>query len=82
MNADHPAQSSSRLQVEKNYGHPAESGPRQRVEKKNVREIAPDARLDNIPMNLRPPITGLSVGMRKIVTTHGENYIRVWKFHL
>ncbi|CAM0874701.1 unnamed protein product [Alopecurus aequalis] len=79
MDAGQPAQSSSRLQVEKNNG-PAESGPRQRVEKKNVREIAPDARLDNIPMNLRPPITGLSVGMRKIVTTHGENYIRVWKF--
>jgi len=29
---------------------------------------------------LRPQITSLSVGMKKIVTTHGENYIRVWKF--
>ncbi|KAM0842735.1 hypothetical protein ACQ4PT_058180 [Festuca glaucescens] len=82
MDAGQPAQSSSRLQAEKKHGRPAESGPRQQVEKKNAREIAPDARLDNIPTNLRPQITGLSVGMRKIVTTHGENYIRVWKFRL
>lgn len=80
MDAGQPGQSSYRLQAEKKHGRPPESTPRQQVEKKTVREIAPDARLDNIPMNLRPPITGLSVGMRKIVTTHGENYIRVWKF--
>ncbi|VAH94020.1 unnamed protein product [Triticum turgidum subsp. durum] len=81
MDAGYPAQSSSRPQAEQKNVRPAESGPRQQVEKKRVREIAPDARLDNIPMHLRPPITGLSVGMKKIVTTHGENYIRVWKFH-
>jgi hypothetical protein len=80
MDAGQPTQSSSRLQAEKKHGRPAESGPRKQVEKKNAREIAPDAWLDNIPTNLRPQITGLSVGMRKIVTTHGENYIRVWKF--
>lgn len=80
MDADHQPESSSRMQLEKKSSRPVESGPRQQVEKKRVREIAPDARLDNIPMNLRPPITGLSVGMKKIVTTHGENYIRVWKF--
>jgi hypothetical protein len=78
--AGHPTQSSSRLQAEKKHARLEESSPRQQVEKKNAREIAPDARLDNIPTNQRPPITGLSVGMRKIVTTHGENYIRVWKF--
>lgn len=61
-------------------GRPAESSSRQQLQKKSVRQIAPDARLDNIPTRLRPPITGLSVGMKKIVTTHGENYIRVWKF--
>jgi hypothetical protein len=53
---------------------------RQQIEKKRVQKVEPDARLDNIPRRLRPQITSLSVGMKKIVTTHGENYIRVWKF--
>ncbi|KAF0894564.1 hypothetical protein E2562_001866 [Oryza meyeriana var. granulata] len=61
-------------------GCPVASSSRQQVEKKSVRQVAPDARLDNIPTRLRPQITCLSVGMKKIVTTHGENYIRVWKF--
>uniref|UniRef100_A0A0D9XPQ9 F-box domain-containing protein n=1 Tax=Leersia perrieri TaxID=77586 RepID=A0A0D9XPQ9_9ORYZ len=63
-------------------GRPAASASssRQQIEKKSVRQVAPDARLDNIPTRLRPQITCLSVGMKKIVTTHGENYIRVWKF--
>ena len=61
---------------------PAESTSRSRhqTEKKRVREVAPDAQLDNISTRLRPQITSLSVGMKKIVTTHGENYIRVLKF--
>ncbi|CAO2143499.1 unnamed protein product [Urochloa humidicola] len=54
---------------------------RHQVEKKRVREVAPDARVDNISTRLRPQITSLSVGMKKIVTTHGENYIRILKFH-
>uniref|UniRef100_A0A0E0MD66 F-box domain-containing protein n=1 Tax=Oryza punctata TaxID=4537 RepID=A0A0E0MD66_ORYPU len=59
---------------------PEASSSRQQVEKKSVRHVAPDARLDDIPTRLRPQITCLSVGMKKIVTTHGENYIRIWKF--
>ncbi|CAN6374502.1 unnamed protein product [Urochloa humidicola] len=61
---------------------PAEptSRSRHQVEKKRVREVAPDARVDNISTRLRPQITSLSVGMKKIVTTHGENYIRILKF--
>jgi len=61
---------------------PAESASRSRhqIEKKRVREVAPDAQVDNISPRLRPQITSLSVGMKKIVTTHGENYIRVLKF--
>ncbi|XP_062197359.1 F-box/WD-40 repeat-containing protein At3g52030-like [Phragmites australis] len=66
VDADRPAESTSRS--------------RQQIEKKRVRQVAPDARLDNIPRRLRPQITSLSLGMKKIVTTHGENYIRVWKF--
>ncbi|PAN41547.1 hypothetical protein PAHAL_8G051900 [Panicum hallii] len=61
---------------------PAESTSRSRhqIEKKRVREVAPGAQVDNISTRLRPQITSLSVGMKKIVTTHGENYIRVLKF--
>ncbi|WVZ53830.1 hypothetical protein U9M48_004720 [Paspalum notatum var. saurae] len=66
VNADRPAETASRS--------------RQHIEKKPVREVAPDAQVDNIPRRLRPQITSLSVGMKKIVTTHGENYIRIWKF--
>ncbi|ONM19515.1 F-box/WD-40 repeat-containing protein [Zea mays] len=60
----------------------ATSRSRQQIEKKRVRRIDPDAQLDGIPRRLRPQITSLSVGMKKIVTTHGENYIRVWKFRM
>ncbi|GJN28673.1 hypothetical protein PR202_gb16828 [Eleusine coracana subsp. coracana] len=66
VDADRPAESTSRS--------------RQQIEKKRVRKVDPDAQLDSIPRRLRPQITSLSVGMKKIVTTHGENYIRVWKF--
>ncbi|CAD6257890.1 unnamed protein product [Miscanthus lutarioriparius] len=66
VDADRPAEAASRS--------------RQQIEKKPVRRIDPDAQVDSIPRRLRPQITSLSVGMKKIVTTHGENYIRVWKF--
>jgi len=66
VDADRPAEAASRS--------------RQQIAKKPVRRIDPDAQVDSIPRRLRPQITSLSVGMKKIVTTHGENYIRVWKF--
>ncbi|OEL17520.1 F-box/WD-40 repeat-containing protein [Dichanthelium oligosanthes] len=66
VDTDRPAESTSRS--------------RQQIEKKHVREVASDARVDNISRRLRPQITSLSVGMKKIVTTHGENYIRILKF--
>ncbi|CAN6362485.1 unnamed protein product [Urochloa humidicola] len=56
------------------------SRSRHQIEKKRVREVAPDARVDNMSTRLRPQITSLSVGMKKIVTTHGANYIRILKF--
>jgi hypothetical protein len=67
VDADRPAESTYRS--------------RQQLEKKRVQKVDPDARPDNILRRLRPQITSLSVGMKKIVTTHGENYIRIWKFH-
>lgn len=39
-----------------------------------------DARIDSILRHQRPSITCLAVGMKKVVTTHGEKYIRVWRF--
>ncbi|XP_019443570.1 PREDICTED: F-box/WD-40 repeat-containing protein At3g52030 isoform X2 [Lupinus angustifolius] len=36
--------------------------------------------IDLIPMAVRPSITCLVVGMKKIVTTHNTNDIRLWKF--
>ncbi|KAK7243432.1 hypothetical protein RIF29_38228 [Crotalaria pallida] len=36
--------------------------------------------IDTIPMAVRPSITCMAVGMKKIVTTHNSNDIRLWKF--
>nr|KYP55254.1 F-box/WD-40 repeat-containing protein At3g52030 family [Cajanus cajan] len=36
--------------------------------------------IDLIPKTARPSITCLAVGMKKIVTTHNTDDIRVWKF--
>ncbi|CAJ1958449.1 unnamed protein product [Sphenostylis stenocarpa] len=36
--------------------------------------------IDLIPKTVRPSITCLAVGMKKIVTTHNTNDIRLWKF--
>ncbi|KAH7682908.1 F-box domain-containing protein [Dioscorea alata] len=44
------------------------------------RSLADDSNLDSIPRYRRPPITRLAVGMNKIVTTHGQKYIRMWRF--
>lgn len=37
--------------------------------------------VESIPRYLRPSITCLAVGMKKVVTTHNEKYVRVWRFH-
>nr|CAD1820107.1 unnamed protein product [Ananas comosus var. bracteatus] len=52
----------------------------QAIEKRRVRSLSEDIPVDSIPRHLRPPITCLSVGMKKIVTTHNENFIRLWRF--
>ncbi|KAF9592789.1 hypothetical protein IFM89_017359 [Coptis chinensis] len=51
------------------------------VEKKPARKLPEDAHLHSIPKHLRPPITCLSVGMKKVVTTHNSKIIRLWKFN-
>ncbi|KAI5681412.1 hypothetical protein M9H77_02640 [Catharanthus roseus] len=50
------------------------------IEKKKVRRLAEDERIDALPVASRPSITCLAVGMQKVVTTHAEKYIRVWRF--
>ncbi|XP_059651912.1 F-box/WD-40 repeat-containing protein At3g52030 isoform X2 [Cornus florida] len=42
--------------------------------------LAEDDRIDLIPRTSRPPIRCLAVGMRKVVTTHNDKCIRLWKF--
>ncbi|KAK1293771.1 F-box/WD-40 repeat-containing protein [Acorus calamus] len=46
-----------------------------------ARALSSDVCIDRIPKQARPAITGLAVGMKKIVTTHNEKYIRMWKFN-
>ncbi|KAL2491636.1 F-box/WD-40 repeat-containing protein [Abeliophyllum distichum] len=48
------------------------------IEKKKVKRLSEDVHIDLMPH--RPPITCLGVGMQKIVTTHNDKYIRLWKF--
>ncbi|KAK6143180.1 hypothetical protein DH2020_023528 [Rehmannia glutinosa] len=48
------------------------------VEKKKAIRLSEDDRIDLRPN--RPPISCLAVGMQKVVTTHGDKNIRVWKF--
>lgn len=52
----------------------------QNIEKKQAVSLAEDWRVDAIPRNSRPAITCLAVGMKKVVTTHGENFVRLWRF--
>ncbi|KAL3651886.1 hypothetical protein CASFOL_004888 [Castilleja foliolosa] len=49
------------------------------IEKKKSIRLSEDERIDLMPN--RPPITCLAVGMQKVVTTHGDKYLRVWKFN-
>ncbi|KZV47273.1 F-box/WD-40 repeat-containing protein-like [Dorcoceras hygrometricum] len=48
------------------------------VERKKGIKLSEDARIDLMPN--RPPITSLAVGMQKVVTAHGDRFLRVWKF--
>ncbi|KAL6217812.1 hypothetical protein ACLB2K_011029 [Fragaria x ananassa] len=47
------------------------------IQRLRGRRTAPDAKIVSIPA---PPITCLAVGMKRIITTHGNDYIRTWKF--
>ncbi|TYI15166.1 hypothetical protein ES332_A08G168600v1 [Gossypium tomentosum] len=52
------------------------------IEKKKGIRLPEDAEVDRIPRTCRPPITCLSVGMKKVVTAHNSKYIRMWKFKM
>ncbi|MFS7931950.1 hypothetical protein Hanom_Chr04g00362021 [Helianthus anomalus] len=49
------------------------------IRKKGLR-VSEDARFDLMPRISRSSISYLAVGMQKVVTTHADGYIRVWKF--
>ncbi|CAL5330690.1 unnamed protein product [Camellia sinensis] len=48
---------------------------------KKARRLSEDTRIDLIPKTSRPSVRCLAVGMQKVVTTHNEKFIRVWKFN-
>ncbi|XP_027340632.1 F-box/WD-40 repeat-containing protein At3g52030 isoform X1 [Abrus precatorius] len=51
------------------------------IQRRKGRRLPEDAiNIDIIPTTARPSITCLAVGMKKIVTTHNTNDIRLWKF--
>lgn len=50
------------------------------VTRKKGRRISEDTRLDLTHKTFRPSINSLAVGFQKVVTTHSDSYIRVWKF--
>ncbi|KAJ0797439.1 putative transcription factor WD40-like family [Helianthus annuus] len=50
------------------------------VTRKKGLRVSEDARFDLMPRISRPSISCLAVGMQKVVTTHADGYIRVWKF--
>ena len=50
------------------------------VQIRKSRRLSEDTRIDLIPKSSRPSIRCLGVGMRKVVTTHNEKYIKIWKF--
>ncbi|KAL8098360.1 F-box/WD-40 repeat-containing protein At3g52030 [Apium graveolens] len=53
-----------------------------KLSRKKGSRITEDTRLELMPKALRPSITSLAVGFRKVVTIHDDNYIRVWKFRI
>ena len=53
-----------------------------KLSRKKGRRIAEDTKLDLMPKTSRPSINCLAVGFQKVVTTHDDNYIRVWKFKI
>lgn len=50
------------------------------IESRKLKRLSEDDRIDLMPRASRPQITCLAVGMEKVVTTHNDKYIRVWKF--
>ncbi|KAK9913000.1 hypothetical protein M0R45_036827 [Rubus argutus] len=51
------------------------------VQRMRGRRLSQDTHIDSIPRSSRPPITCLAVGMKKVITTHNNKYIRTWKFN-
>lgn len=52
------------------------------IQRTEGRRLSEESPVDRIPRSIRPPITCLAVGMKKVVTTHNSKYIRLWKFNI
>ncbi|XP_071716467.1 F-box/WD-40 repeat-containing protein At3g52030 [Rutidosis leptorrhynchoides] len=55
--------------------------PQSNVTRRKGIRVLEDARFDLMPRISRPLINSLAVGMQKVVTTHSDGYIRVWRFN-
>lgn len=50
------------------------------IDSRKVKRLSEDDRIDLMTRTSKPQITCLAAGMEKVVTTHNDKYIRVWKF--
>lgn len=50
------------------------------IEERIGKRLSEETPIDAINRRNRPPIASLAVGMNKIVTTHNDKFIRLWKF--
>ncbi|XP_043726230.1 F-box/WD-40 repeat-containing protein At3g52030 [Telopea speciosissima] len=51
------------------------------IERKKAKRLSEDTLIDSIPKQMRPPISCLAVGTKKVVTTHSGKLIRMWRFN-
>ncbi|KAJ3671760.1 hypothetical protein LUZ60_007839 [Juncus effusus] len=56
-------------------------GLRGDIERKKVVCVNEDFTVERVARYLRPQILSLCVGMKKVVTTHGDDIVRVWRFN-
>lgn len=52
------------------------------IEKRKGKRVSQDIEIDKIERKVRPQISCLAMGMKKIVTAHSGKFISVWKFNI
>jgi len=52
------------------------------IEKRRGKRVSQDMEIDKIERKVRPQISCIAMGMKKMVTAHNGKCISVWKFNL